>query len=108
MTEDEAWRHVHAANVLWTARSRRDWTLDLSMLTDAGVTLARLERAADRPAAAQRALHEEARRFAPTPTASPPRDAGEESGPVLPTQRSGARSSGWFGGLFGRPQRWYS
>lgn len=44
MDDAEAWRHVYAANDTWTARSRRNWTLDLSMLTDAGVTLARPRR----------------------------------------------------------------
>jgi hypothetical protein len=59
MTDAEVSRHVRAANDLWTTRSARVWTLDLSMLTDAGVTVARPEKAADRPAAAARALRRE-------------------------------------------------
>lgn len=52
MTDAEVSRHVRAANALWTTRSARIWELDLSMLTEAGITLARPEKAADRPAAA--------------------------------------------------------
>lgn len=66
MTQDEVSRHVRAANDLWTRRSARVWALDLSMLTDAGVTLAPPQAAADRPAAAARALRQEAQRVGPT------------------------------------------
>jgi soluble lytic murein transglycosylase-like protein len=59
MTQAQAWNHVRAAEELWIERSRRVWELDLRMLTNAGVTLARPERAADRPAAAERALRRE-------------------------------------------------
>jgi hypothetical protein len=41
MTEALVWRHVEAAGELWTARSRRTWTLDLTMLIEAGVTVDR-------------------------------------------------------------------
>ena len=46
MTAAEVSRHVQAADDTWTMRSRRVWTLDLSMLTDADadVTLARAGR----------------------------------------------------------------
>ncbi|MDQ0991892.1 DUF5710 domain-containing protein [Streptomyces sp. V3I7] len=40
MTERQAREHVHRAFQTWEARSRRDYDLDLSMLTDAGITLA--------------------------------------------------------------------
>lgn len=56
MTDMEAARHIEAAGEVWTRRSRRVWELDLRMLTDAGVTLARPAPAAERPAAAARAL----------------------------------------------------
>lgn len=56
MTEAQLSRHVHHAETAWTNRSRRTWTLDLSMLTEAGVTLARPEAAADRPSAARHGL----------------------------------------------------
>ena len=56
MTDAEISRHVHEANETWAIRSERVWTLDLSILTDAGVTLARPEPAADRAAAAQHGL----------------------------------------------------
>jgi hypothetical protein len=59
MTLARAFDHVQAAEALWAERSQRVWELDLRMLTDAGVTLRRPERAADRPAAAARALHRE-------------------------------------------------
>lgn len=40
MTAAEVSRHVQAAGDLWALRSDRGWRLELSMLTDAGVTLA--------------------------------------------------------------------
>jgi hypothetical protein len=58
MIDAETSRHVHAAGELWARRSARVWELDLSMLTDAGVTLARPDKAADRAAAAERALQQ--------------------------------------------------
>ena len=75
MSDPEVSHHVHAAGEFWTARSRRAWMLDLSMLTDAGVTLARPESASTRPAAAERIL-----RQAQTPVPAPipaPRPAPE-------------------------------
>ena len=56
MTDAEISRHVHEANETWEIRSQRAWTLDLSILTDARITLARPEPAADRAAAAQHGL----------------------------------------------------
>ncbi|MBN9096845.1 MAG: hypothetical protein J0I49_01815 [Pseudonocardia sp.] len=64
MTEHEIDRHVHAAGELWTRRSARAWELDLSMLTDAGVTLARPDKAAEQADAAERALQQERSRVA--------------------------------------------
>jgi hypothetical protein len=40
MTEAEARRHVDNAFQVWQRRSLITWSLDLSVLTDAGVTLA--------------------------------------------------------------------
>jgi hypothetical protein len=57
MTEEQVRRHVQAANDLWIARSRRTWTLDLRILTTAGVTLRRPEPARDRPTVAERTLN---------------------------------------------------
>ncbi len=54
----EASWHVQAAGDLWTARSRRNWTLDLTMLTAAGVTLTRPETPTGRRAVARQALDE--------------------------------------------------
>ncbi|MFI8528393.1 DUF5710 domain-containing protein [Promicromonospora sukumoe] len=56
MDETQAYRHVQGAFGLWRARSARTWELDLSMLTDAGVTLQRPPSAKERPAAAQEAF----------------------------------------------------
>jgi hypothetical protein len=63
MTVTQAWDHVHVAEELWVERSQRMWELDLRMLTGAGVTLRRPERAADRAAVAARALHRERTEF---------------------------------------------
>jgi hypothetical protein len=62
MSQAQAWEHVRAAEDRWIARSGRTWELDLSILTDAGITLARPGRAADRPTAAERALRREQNR----------------------------------------------
>jgi hypothetical protein len=43
MTTAQASQHIVTANELWITRSRRTWALDLSMLTDAGITLAQPE-----------------------------------------------------------------
>ncbi|MDQ2709361.1 MAG: DUF5710 domain-containing protein [Actinomycetota bacterium] len=56
MTDTEISRHVQAAGDLWVARSRRNWTLDLTMLTAAGVTLAQPESAAARAVTAEHEL----------------------------------------------------
>lgn len=48
MTDTQIDNHVRAANQLWITRSRRTWSLDLSMLTTAGVTLAQPEDPATR------------------------------------------------------------
>lgn len=74
MADAEVDRHVDAAGELWKRRSARVWTLDLTMLTEAGVTLARPAKAADRPAAAERALRREQERGAakvPAPRSPP-------------------------------------
>lgn len=71
LTLAEALAHVHAAEDVWIARSARVWELDLSILTDVGITLRRPERAADRPAAAAGALA----RVADRPCAAAPSPA---------------------------------
>lgn len=58
MTERAARAHIDTAFDRWRARSRQDWTLDLRMLTDAGVTLAPPPEAEARPAAAAAGLAE--------------------------------------------------
>jgi hypothetical protein len=59
MTDAEVDRHVQAAGELWIRRSARVWELDLTMLTDAGVTLNRPDTGPDRAAAAERVLEQE-------------------------------------------------
>lgn len=103
MTDPEVSRHVQAAGELWTRRSARVWTLDLTMLTDAGITLARPENAVDRAAAAERELHRV--RAAPNQTApvvpaprmpdQPPDLASRRQGPDLAARLDG---SAWHGG----------
>ena len=56
MTDHQALAHVRAAEDLWIERSARVWTLDLAILTDAGVTVRPPETAAARAAAADQAL----------------------------------------------------
>ncbi len=56
MTDDRAERHIDDAMCLWERRSSRDWALDLSLLTDAGVQLALVRDPASRRAAAELGL----------------------------------------------------
>lgn len=56
MTHHQAAAHIDQAFDTWRRRSLRDWTLDLTMLTGAGLTLQRPPTAADRAAAADRSL----------------------------------------------------
>jgi hypothetical protein len=76
MTHAQAMAHIDAAGQLWSTRSARTWALDLSMLTDGGVRLARPETPAGRAATAERRLceeHQNDRTPAPrTPPAAPP------------------------------------
>jgi len=78
MSQSEAWRHVEAAGALWTTRSRRNWTLDLSMLTDAGITLAQPEDPAARADRAQEQL-------AVVRTPQPPPQPAARPTPQLPS-----------------------
>lgn len=107
MTDAEVSRHVDAAGELWTNRSARVWTLDLTMLTDAGVTLTRPEKAADRPAVAEREL--EHLRASPAPAIPAPRTPHEsqaqrpasERGPTeraRPDLAARLAGSAWLGG----------
>lgn len=56
MSAAEADAHIAEAFRIWQERSRSRWTLDLSMLTEAGVTVRQPPKAAERPAAAKAAL----------------------------------------------------
>ncbi|RKT83174.1 hypothetical protein SAMN05421805_105348 [Saccharopolyspora antimicrobica] len=57
MSALEADEHVGAAFDLWRRRSVTEWELDLSILTDAGITVTPPPTAADRAAVAERTLH---------------------------------------------------
>jgi hypothetical protein len=59
MTEEEAEAHIDAAFALWRDRSARDWSLDLSILTTAGITLAPPAEREQRAAIAEKRLREE-------------------------------------------------
>lgn len=54
MSAAQARQHIGQAFDVWQARSGRTWTLDLSLLTDAGITLAAPPAAGRRAAAADR------------------------------------------------------
>ena len=83
MTLVEALAHVHAAEDVWISRSGRMWELDLSILTDVGITVRRPERSVDRPEAAERALAQLADRPVmprPRPTSAPSLPAAPPAG----------------------------
>ncbi|MET9834037.1 hypothetical protein ABZ078_33150 [Streptomyces sp. NPDC006385] len=74
MSRAAARRHINTAFTLWDLRSATAWKLDLSIPTDAGVTLQRPPRAAERPGVAAATLAAE--RGVPRP-APAPADPGE-------------------------------
>ncbi|MFG2386061.1 hypothetical protein [Streptomyces avermitilis] len=69
----KARRDIDAAFALWRRRSADTWRLDLSILTDAGITIQRSPSAAQRPGVAAATLAAE--RAVPRPSA--PADEGE-------------------------------
>jgi hypothetical protein len=92
MDQGQAWSHVRAAEELWIERSRRVWELELSMLTAAGITLAKPQQAADRAVAAKQALDSERTRHAiPSQRAAPaipsPQPVETLTQPPAPTER---------------------
>jgi hypothetical protein len=96
MTQSQAWDHVDDAGELWQQRSRRTWVLDLTMLTDAGVTLARPDDPAERRSTAARTLAQQPDRQAvprpaPTPSPAPPPAAGREPAPTANPASDGQR-----------------
>jgi len=95
MTAIEARRHIDTAGELWTHRSRRIWSLDLSILTDAGITLAQPEQPAERAAAAQRELLD-ARQLRDTSQPTP-----FEPTQVAEVPASPEPSCSWFRRIFG-------
>ena len=62
MDDVQARAHVRTAESLWIERSARIWALDLGMLTGAGITVRRPERAHERPILVEEALRREAGR----------------------------------------------
>lgn len=81
MTETQARRHVRDAFALWEKRSALTWSLDLGMLTNAGITLAPPPGAGARADVAEQTLQSEGR-------PAVPRQAG--TGP-FPRQLPGRR-----------------
>lgn len=83
MSEVEAEDHISEAFDVWQRRSRRSWTLDLTILTNAGIALAPPPEAAARVAAAEDVLRRaraderraSARTSAPTRTVAAPFEA---------------------------------
>ncbi|MEU8828915.1 DUF5710 domain-containing protein [Streptomyces sp. NPDC048636] len=75
MPVSAAERHVRAAFALWRERSAREWTLDLSMLTEAGVTVVAPPSASERERTARQAVRQERAAEGPAttrPTPTPP------------------------------------
>jgi hypothetical protein len=72
MSRSEARRHISTAFTLWDLRSATSWNLDLSVLTDAGITLNRPPIAKKRPGIAAATLAAERGIARPAPA-----DAGE-------------------------------
>ncbi|MFI2373159.1 DUF5710 domain-containing protein [Streptomyces sp. NPDC018833] len=106
MSPDQAEDHVRAAVAVWRERSARTWTLDLSVLTDAGVSVVRPQAAEERKITAQRTTARE-RGPAPAPGAalSPsPASPSRTSAPDPPRETvSGTRLDEALRKVFSRP-----
>ncbi|WP_414989805.1 DUF5710 domain-containing protein [Aeromicrobium sp.] len=72
MTRVQALAHVDEAFSLWRQRSRHIWSLDLSMLTEAGVTLKEPPNAQQRPVVAHEVLTSLSPSVAPSPSSFAP------------------------------------
>jgi Domain of unknown function (DUF5710) len=105
MSAAQADMHINKAAAQWRARSAQQWTLDLSILTSAGITLAPPPDRADRPRIAQETLaplRQAATTTAQAPAVSaPPATLPRPSpGPRPITPLQGKRSGGgllrWF------------
>lgn len=106
-SERTAQRHIEAAFDEWDRRNTRDWTLDLSMLTAAGVTLAGPPQARQHRTIANETLHGPAAAAA-TPTTRPEQTepAAHES---LSATVESAPGPGWFPDPAGRYEyRWWT
>jgi hypothetical protein len=84
MTPTEVNQHVAAANQLWLTRSGRIWKFDLSMLTTAGITLARPGDPTERQRRADQQLN--LVRGQQTPVPRPQRLADPPIPPKLPSR----------------------
>ncbi|MGH3612524.1 MAG: DUF5710 domain-containing protein [Pseudonocardia sp.] len=94
--DGKTYAHVYASEQQWLDRSARTWTLDLGMLTDAGIAVRRPQSAADRPAAAERALqaanaNNPLRQHRPPPAAGPT----PVPSPATPPGAGGSRAGLW-------------
>lgn len=93
--EGKTYGHVYASEQLWLDRSARTWTLDLSMLTGAGITVRRPEPAADRPAAAERALQAATASAPPRQHRPPPAVPEPVPSPAPPPVAEAPRAGLW-------------
>ncbi len=85
-TEQEAEAHIEDAFQLWSERSSIEWELDLSVITDSGVRLAREVDADDRPQAARAALAA----AEPAGRAAPPASSDRRGATAAASSRRGA------------------
>ena len=56
MTEEQAEEHIELAFSLWSERSKHDWKLDLSIITDSGIKLNSIPDKSDRKTIAVKEL----------------------------------------------------
>jgi hypothetical protein len=90
MPKAAAEHHVRAAFALWRKRSAREWRLDLSMLTGAGITVTPPPSAPEREQAArqQTVRKEGAARASAPPPATAPHTAPSPSASKAPPERT--------------------
>lgn len=93
--DGKTYAHVYASEQQWLDRSARTWTLDLSMLTCAGIAVRRPQSAADRPAAAERALQAANASAPPRQHRPPPAMPEPVPSPATRPVSGGSRAGLW-------------
>jgi hypothetical protein len=100
MTASQADAHVRKAFSLWDQRSRRDWKLDLTMLTSVGITLARPPESSQRRVIAGEELIRSNKSVTTSSNRTRPQESSEQAN--YSHNQPVATSRSWWKSLFTR------